>query len=163
MPTSKTLCQRYEAGGTLFSNGLDAGRYRAAVKCEMLPRAVNREGHVLTRGWAAGFGQWLFFEALEPAYACGRAARMSMDSRGYGVYEAAHEEMFCTIHNQDERVLFVGERKDPSEPEEVEILKRFVQGVKEHPWSSHWNAPTGYITAYNNGDPAKTAIQSLPL
>lgn len=163
MPTPTRLCQRYEAGTTLFSNGLHVGQYLAAVTCEVLPRAVNREGHVVTLGWAAGFGQWLFFEALEPALACGRAARMSMDCRGYGVYEAAHEQLFCTLHHQDERVLLVAERVVHSEAEEVEILKRFVQGVKEHPWSSYWNAPTGYITAYNDGTPVKTAVRSLPL
>ncbi len=46
---------------------------------------------------------------------------------------------------------------------EVEILKRFVQGVKEHPWSSHWHTPTGYITNYNRGRPVKTSRRSVPL
>lgn len=163
MPTPKMLCQRYEAGDTLFRNGLHIGQYLAAVACDVLPSPLHREGHVITRGWAAGFGQWLFFEALEPALACGRAARMSTDCRGYGIREAAHELMFCTIHAQDERVLLLGKHVQPEEPEEVELLKRFVLGVKEHPWSSHWNPPTGYITAYNNGHPAKTGVRSLPL
>jgi hypothetical protein len=47
--------------------------------------------------------------------------------------------------------------------DEVEHLKRFLQGVKEHPWSWNWHLPTGYITTHNNGRPIKTRQRSLPL
>ncbi|MEU1752664.1 hypothetical protein ABZ436_08435 [Micromonospora matsumotoense] len=47
------------------------------------------------RGYAVGFGQWFFFPALEPAIAFGRAAHMSIDCTGYGVYEAAWKVIFC--------------------------------------------------------------------
>jgi hypothetical protein len=42
---------------------------------------------------------------MAPAVAFGRAARMSLDCHGYGVYEAARDMMYCDHHRQDELVL----------------------------------------------------------
>jgi hypothetical protein len=165
MSRRKMLCQAHEQGESAFGNSLAGTKYFAVARCDVLPRAVRREDHVIVRGYAVGFGQWFFFDALEPAVAFGRAARMSYDCRGYGVYEAAQELQFCDIHDKDEIVLLVnvaGGNLDRTD-DEVETLKRFVQGVKEHPWSAHWHEPTGYITDYNNGRPAKTRRKSLPL
>jgi hypothetical protein len=142
----KMLCQLYEPGATVFDNGLDVGRYLAAVETDILPRVVHRDDRIIQRGYAVGFttygtrGQWYFFGALEPAVAFGRAARMSLDGHTYGVYEAAHDLMFCEIHDTDEQVLLVtlGARVD-RQPGEVEVLERFVQGIKEHPKSSYWH------------------------
>ncbi len=47
--------------------------------------------------------------------------------------------------------------------DEVDNLKRFVQGGKEYPWSSSWRMPTGYLTDYNNNRPIQTSKRSLPL
>jgi hypothetical protein len=165
MGQHRTLCQLHPQGASMFGNRLDAGGYFAAVACDLLPQPMTREEHVIRRGYAVGFGQWFFFTAKEPAVAFGRAARMSLDCRGYGVYEAAHEVLYCRLHHGDERVLLVSIAVEVrgSDDEEVEALKRFVQGVKEHPWSAHWHAPTGYITAYNDGKPIKTSRRSLPL
>ena len=90
---------------------------------------------------------------------------MSLDCNAWGIYPAAHELLNCGIHNVDERVLHLDLTGDMDRyaDEEVEHLKRFVQGVKENPWSSNWHPPTGYITAYNNGVPKKTRQRSLPL
>ncbi|GAA2636736.1 hypothetical protein GCM10010399_82250 [Dactylosporangium fulvum] len=113
-------------------------------------RGASGEDRIVRRGYGVGFGpngHWYFFEDIAPALAFGRAARMSLECSGYGVFQAAHELQFCLTHNADE----------------VEHLKRFVQGVKEHPWSSNWHPPAGYITAFNNGRPAQTKRRSLPL
>lgn len=161
MSDRRALCETYAAGDSVFGNRLDLGGYLAAVMCGALPRRSTADHRDVRRGYAAGFGQWLFFEAKEPALACGRAARMSLDVHGYGVYEAACEQVDCLQHGT-ERVLLVG-RSVLDEKDEVETLKRFVQAIKEHPWSSHWNPPTGYMTDYNNGQAARTGMRSLPL
>ncbi|BCJ65070.1 hypothetical protein [Polymorphospora rubra] len=163
MAFRKTSCKTYEEGATSFGNTLEAGRYFAAIDCLELPRQSNREDRIITHGYAVGFGQWFFFDALEPALAFGRAARMSTDCRGYGVYRAAHETVFCDEHQADERVLHLTGVSLDRKPDEVEPLKRFVQAVKENPWSAHWHEPTGYITDYGSGRPIKTRRRSLPL
>jgi hypothetical protein len=105
----------------------------------------------------------MFFGALEPAIAFGRAARMSMNCGSYQVRRAACETRHCLEHGLDEIALhLVGPNLDRQD-DEVEILKRFVQSVKEHPWSSHWHEPTGFLVDYNDGEPAKTRAPSLPL
>ncbi|WP_211787787.1 hypothetical protein [Prauserella muralis] len=147
-------------------NKLDDTDYYAVSACSDLPRECHREDHVIQRGAAVGFGRWFFFPATEPALAFGRAARMSLDcTSGYGVYAAAHEIKFCERHGADECVLLVditggdlARRED-----EVEALKRFVQAVKEYPWSSMWRAPTGYLTELSGGRVVTTGSGSLPL
>lgn len=162
----KFLCQLYEQGASAFGNKLDDTNYYAVVKCSDLPRKRHREDHVIRRGAAVGFGRWFFFTAREPALAFGRAARMSLDcTSGYGVYAAAQEIKFCERHHKDEFVLLVdieGGHLDRQD-DEVDDLKRFVQAVKENPWSSMWCEPTGFITDYNNGRLVKTGRKSLPL
>ena len=141
-----------------------AREYLAAVRTDELPRKKRTDAQIIRRGYAVGVGQWFFFEALEPAVAFGRAARMSLDCRGCGAYEAAHVTQFCDRHNVDERVLQINlKAKVDHAADEVEVLKRFTQGVNEHPWSARWHALTGYITDYNNGRPTKTSRRSLPL
>lgn len=163
MARRKRLCELYRQGESSHGNDLDMGRYLAAVKCDALPRPMYRDDHIVRRGYGVGFGQWFFFDAIEPAVAFGRSARMSLNCSGYGVYEAAHELALCDIHRTDERVLLVGRDVLDRRDGEVETLKRFVQGVKEHPWSSHWRPLTGYVTDYNRGRPITTRRPSLPL
>ena len=156
-------CRRYAAAGSVHHNSLTAGGYLAAVRVDELPRPMRREDHRVLHGYAVGFGQWFFFEDIAPAVAFGRAARMSFECSGYGVFAAAHDLMFCDQHRVDERVLLITGDNVDREPDEVEHLKRFVQGVKEHPWSSSWHPPTGFITEYNRGNPITTRRRSLPL
>jgi hypothetical protein len=164
MTPSTTLCQQYEQPRrSPFGNGLTLGRYVVAAACDTLPQEVHRDGHIVCHGYAVGFGEWMFFPAIEPAVAFGRAARMSLDCHGWGVYEAAQERCYCERHHQDEVVLLILISKEFDQDAEVDQMKRFVQSVKEHPWSSHWLPPTGYITDYNRGNPIKTTRRSLPL
>lgn len=167
MARKKYLCDLYEKGATVRSNKLDDTPYYAVVVCAELPRARRREDHIIRRGAAVGFGRWFFFTDRGPALAFGRAARMSLDcTGGYGVYAAAQEIKFCDRHLKDEYVLLVdltGGNLD-RQADEVEDLKRFVQGVKEHPWSSMWREPTGFITQLDHRSRVVTTDRkSLPL
>ncbi|MEV6965268.1 hypothetical protein AB0M47_09130 [Hamadaea sp. NPDC051192] len=162
------LCKLFETGDSAFGNSLTAGRYLAAAFRGQgpLPRPLRNEDHIIRQGYGVGFGpggQWYFFEDIAPALTFGRAARMSLDCSGYGVFNAAHEVMFCDDHNTDERVLhLIGGDIDRGE-DELEHLKRFVQGVKEHAWSSNWHRPTGFVYRLNDGRPTRTKQRSLPL
>lgn len=164
MAPGTRLCEQYaDSGRSPFDNRLAQGRYLAAVSCEALPREVRRDGHIVQHGYTVGFGEWMFFPAIEPAVAFGRAARMSLDCHGWGVYEAAQERRYCDRHGQDEAVMLVLIGKELDRDAELEQMKRFVQSVKEHPWSSHWLPPMGYLTDYNAGHPVTTTRRSLPL
>jgi hypothetical protein len=140
------ICERFDKGESFCKN--EIGRYYAAARVDTLPEALSSDYRIIHRGYAVGFGKWYFFEALEPALTFGRAARMSVDCRGYGVYEAAEEVMCCTEHNHDEWALHVLGRPGRSldrKGKEVEAIKRFAQCVKENPGSSYWHEPTGYL------------------
>ncbi|MCK9923643.1 hypothetical protein MXD61_17505 [Frankia sp. AgPm24] len=166
MAHGSNLCAQHVAGASWYGNGLDAGSYLAAVRAETdaLPRSCSQDDHIVRHGYGVGFGQWFFFYDLAPALAFSRSARMSLDCRGIGVYQAVHELRFCHRHNTDERVLHLaGPSITTTDEDQVAHLKRFVQGVKERPWSAAWHSPTGYITDYNNGRPVQTKRRSLPL
>lgn len=139
----KMLCETYPRSESALGNTLDARKYRAAVEVDALPQELHRDDHVVHHGYAVGIGQWFFFPAIEPALAFGRAARMSLDCPAYGVHKAAREILFCERHGEDEVVLLLtGDRVDRKDGE-VQLLRRFVQGVEEHPKSAHWHEPTG--------------------
>lgn len=46
---------------------------------------------------------------------------------------------------------------------EVISLKRFVQSVKENPWSSNWQGVSGEIRQWSVTGPVPTGRSSLPL
>ncbi len=107
----------------------------AAVACDPLPEELHREDHFIRCGYAVGFGQWFFFDAREPALVFGRAARMSLGCRAYGVYEAAHETRHCQTHEEDERVLLVNLNVSLSRADdEVVDLKRRYSEVGHRQW-----------------------------
>ena len=159
------LCRRYVRGhNARRGSSLRAGGFLAAVRVEQLPPAVRHEDRVVDRGYAVGFGQWFFFPAIEPAIAFGRAAQMSTECQGYGVYEAAVELLYCRSHGCDERVLLIsGPGLHRNRDAEIDVLKRFVQAVKENPHRPHWRSPTGYLTELVQGRPAQSHRRSLPL
>lgn len=164
MTPPKMICLRYEQGSSAWDNVLPRDCW-AAAEVDTLPDALHHDDHVVARGYAVGFGHWFFFPAIEPALAFGRAARMSAECSAYGVYEAARELQFCDEHQQDEYLLLIknGDSLD-RKPGEFDLLKRFVQGVKERPRSARWQESTGYLTEIgSNGRPVTTSRRSLPL
>lgn len=144
MSGPERLCEQYESRDlTGFSNGLTLGRYRAAVTTDELPKAAKSEKRAVSRGYAVGFGEWMFFGHVQPAVAFARAARTSHDCRGRGVYEAAREVRWCDAHG-DELLLHVRATDaglvDGSE--EVAYLKEFVRRVEQNPDTAHPMAST---------------------
>lgn len=162
MPRVKPVCQRFEASTETY-RGNHGGGFFALNRTANVPNETHSDTHIVEHGYAVDFVPWMFFWTIEPAIAFGRAARMSPDCSRYGVFRAALERQHCPEHHADEIALYVAGPNLDRRDDEVEILKRFVQSVKEHPWSSHWHEPVGFITDYNNGEPAKTSTPSLPL
>ncbi|MFE6510293.1 hypothetical protein ACFVBP_21685 [Nocardioides sp. NPDC057764] len=163
----KPICQRHTKGdSTSGGDRRELGTYYAVVKVDNLPSGSDLDDRYVRRGFAVNIqtgAPWLFFTALPPAMAFGRAARMSADCGGYSVVEAAFERQFCDEHGDDEIALLVGRGGLDRREDEVHQLKLFVQAVKENDWSSHWHEPTGYITDYNDGQPMRSRRRSLPL
>lgn len=90
--------------------------------------AVNIYGH-----------EWDFFEALAPAYAFARAARMGAGCSGFALHAAAIETLLCTDHGENERLLHLGEAMHlRTTPAELDVLKEFVAGVRANPNTSSW-------------------------
>lgn len=123
--------------------GTPSQNYEHVHFVSTLPRRRQAARHTITLGYAVGMNgdlpqSWLFFEHLEPALACGRAARMSEDICGYGVYEAAREYRFGgnirTLHVKEwGRTGSLDRKKD-----EAEALARWLKGVD--PRSAHFDA-----------------------
>ena len=131
----RSPCELYAAGHSYHDNGLDAGAYLAAVRAEKFPSEYYSDDRIVRHGYGVGIGQWYFFDDFEPAFVFGRAARMSFDCSGWGVYRAAHVTQHCLRHG-DERVLLVAESVQDRR-EEADVLKRFAQGL--HPESAYWH------------------------
>lgn len=119
-----------------------AGGYLAVTHHHELPRQVSGEGRMVRHGYAVDAGgSWYFFSDLEPAIAFGRAARMSLDCRSYGIFRAAHETQYCVQHGDERVLVFVGLPLD-RRADEPDTIARFAAGVAGHPESSYWQAPT---------------------
>lgn len=144
MSRPQPICQRFPVaqGESLWDNEL--GRYFAAWYVESVPQESCTDYRMVSHGYAVGIGKWYFFDALEPAIAFGRAARMSLDCYGYGVYEAAHETQCCPEHG-DEFALHLIRGALDRKPDEARVIRRFAQGVEENPYSAYWHEPTGFI------------------
>lgn len=158
MTRERPICERFAEGRSFFSNEL--GRYFAAERLSALPDEFSSDYRTVDHGFAVGTGKWFFFEAIEPALSFGRAARMSPDCLGYGVYAAAEEVMCCHLHNRDEWALHIAGLSLDRKGNEVVAIKRFAQCVKENPGSSYWHEPTGFI---NTDMGIRTGRRSLPL
>ncbi|GAA4924428.1 hypothetical protein GCM10023334_029120 [Nonomuraea thailandensis] len=118
----------------------------------MLPRARHTDSHRVRRGYAVGMAgtlpqMWLFFDHIEPALVCGRAARMScFDIMGYGVYEGAQEVRFDERLRRDVRTLYVldGDSLD-RHTDEAAAFTRWIAGCD--PKSSHFKPETRHRQA----------------
>lgn len=107
------------------------------VSVDRLPRARRTDSRVTTRGYAVGMGGklpqiWVFFADLEPAYAFGRAGRMStVDVTGFGVYEAVDEFRWDEDEFRDIRTLHLAldSPADKQIDDQRALLTRWVQGV----------------------------------
>ncbi len=132
------ICRKFanERGKTLHNNPV--GGYWAVLTCDVLPKERSEDGFTLCRGGAVGWGggPWGFFEALPPAAAFGRAARMSSLCSGYGVFDAVEVTAFCLKHLRDEKLLLIGDQVERDRLDE--LITQFAQSVKRHPETAHW-------------------------
>lgn len=158
MSARGSICQRLANGESVHGNNL--GGYHAAVRVEKLPPQIRKEDRNIVHGYAVGYGGWLFYTALVPAYVAARSLRMSEDVHGVGVFRAACEVRFCGIHKQDERALHIAvgeyvpgvygggttmdtERKQ-EEREEGVMYRYFAKVASENPQYSSWAGINGY-------------------
>ena len=139
-------CRRYASTSSdvLWAGGPagPVGRYSAVVRGTELPkpsRSVSAHGFAVRT-----IISWYFFDALAPAIALGRAARMSSDCHGFMIVRAAVEYMYCATHVDDEFVLHVAHGDDAwrqSSDIALAELKRFVRSCEENPSRSSWVEP----------------------
>lgn len=115
---------------------------RPAVRyTNSLPRASRSEHRIVSRGYAVVTGGghlddlWLFFSHLEPAYAYGRAARMSEFITSWDVFPAAFETQFDAARGTDTEHLLVDDRTSLRDRGDG-LLAAWVKNVRSD--SSHW-------------------------
>jgi hypothetical protein len=115
--------------------------YEDVVEVDRLPRQVTSDGLGVRHGYAAriGEGLWFFFDALLPALAFGRAARMSVQCSSYDVWRAADQVRYHPGRG-DVRTLYVTGATLDRAPGEKEQLQRWADGID--PTSAHWHGPT---------------------
>lgn len=108
-----------------------------------LKRPYHSGGLIRERGYAVSLeGAWFYFPALEPAYAFGRAGRMSLQVGSWGIVEAVTEAK-AKPRGGDTRTLYLLEGSSVRNHDPVwerELLHRFANGVR--PDSSHWHNST---------------------
>lgn len=116
-------------------------RYDEIVEVEQLKGPYNGLAISRLNGYAVELqGEWFWFPAIEPAYAFGRAGRMSAQVGSWAVYEAATEARWDDRLARDVFSLyFVGASIVSGDPAtDRQLLAAFVSGVD--PRSSHWRA-----------------------
>lgn len=112
--------------------------YDEVIEVERLKRQSNRPGISRSNGYAVALeDEWFWFPAIEPAYAFGRAGRMSAQVGSWGLFEAATEARWSDGLRRDVLTLYV---RCSGAPRDVEtdrrLLTAFVDGVD--PCSSYW-------------------------
>lgn len=113
----------------------------AIVEVDSLPKATTSTGRLCTRGYLVTLDdEPFFFEALEPAYAFGRAGRMSAQVHSWGLNPAAFESRFDRDLGGDVRTFYVlggqNTRMEIFPEQDRATLTAFANGAD--PSSSHW-------------------------
>ncbi|MFE2540996.1 hypothetical protein [Actinacidiphila glaucinigra] len=109
--------------------------YNHVHAAKVLPPARDADNHQVVHGYAVGMGGprlpqlWMYFEDLAPAVVYGRAARMSPDVRGYGIYHAAREERVDWDAERRVITLHVTGRFLDRQAGEADILQEWIRGV----------------------------------
>ncbi|MGO2750526.1 MAG: hypothetical protein ACTIA6_10790 [Pseudoclavibacter sp.] len=108
--------------------------YEHIVEGDALPRPRADDSWTRERGYAVELrgDDWLFFTALEPAYAYGRAGHISAQVSGCSVREAVFEVMTDPRTGHEERtlhLLFGADHANRSAASDEKLLRAFVSGV----------------------------------
>ncbi|PPF42025.1 hypothetical protein C5B85_17680 [Pseudoclavibacter sp. AY1F1] len=134
--------------GAQSSTGAASGRacksnadYDHIVERDTLPRPRAGDSWTRERGYAVKLSgdDWLFFTALEPAYAYGRAGRMSTRATSWSVREAVIEVKLDQSTGHEERtlhLLFGADHAYRSKASDRKLLSDFVAGVTGR--IAHW-------------------------
>jgi len=115
--------------------------YDDVLDVDQLPRQATSDRLGVRHGYAAhiGAGLWFFFDALLPALAFGRAARMSVQCSSYDVRRAA-DQVRHHAGRGDVRTLYVTGANLDRAPGEKQQLQRWADGID--PTSAYWHGPT---------------------
>lgn len=116
--------------------------YDHIVNVSTLKRPITLPHLERANGYAVQLESvWFWFPAIEPAYAFGRAGRMSAQVGSYAVIAAATEVRFDPKLDRDVRTLYLlsDGMVDRGAKNDRELLARFVDGVDSR--SSHWTRP----------------------
>lgn len=115
--------------------------YDHIVEGDTLPRQRAGDSWIRERGYAVELSgdDWLFFATLEPAYAYGRAGRMSAQANSWSVREAVFEVKLDPTTGHEERtlhLLFGADHAHRSKASDRKLLSDFVAGVtgRVAPW-----------------------------
>lgn len=108
--------------------------YDHIVESDTLPRPRAGDSWTRERGYAVELSgdDWLFFAALEPAYAYGRAGRMSAQANSWSVREAVFEVKLDEATGREVRslhLLFGADHAHRSKASDRKLLSDFVAGV----------------------------------
>jgi hypothetical protein len=113
--------------------------YDEVIEVDGLKKPRNGAGISRLNGYAVELeGQWFWFPSVEPAYAFGRAGRMSAQVGSWDIREAATEARWDEKLARDVfRLYIVTARSVPRDPAtDRRLLAAFASGVD--PRSSHW-------------------------
>lgn len=119
------------------------------IRTDTLPSLVTRASLERYRQVALELEEhWIPFPALEPAYACGRAAGMSGRVDHWLLYDAVVEARFDTSLDRDVVTLYVKEGApslvgydETGDASDTALLYRFAAGVD--PRSNYWPGSIG--------------------
>ncbi|WP_426302959.1 hypothetical protein [Arthrobacter sp. R-11] len=118
--------------------------YDVVVEVPTLKGEYHSDRLVRERGYAVNLdGAWYFFSALEPAYAFGRAGRMSLQVGSWTIVDAVTEVRFDGLERGDVRTLYLlkdASLRDHDAERDHEVLRRFADGVRAN--SAHWHKPS---------------------
>lgn len=116
-------------------------KYDRIVHVDRLKSRLNRLGITRLNGYAVDLeGHWFWFPAVEPAYAFGRAGRMSAQVGSWGIVEAATEARYDHSLDRDVFTLYIrkGGYVSRDADNDRELIIRFAAGIDSR--SSHWEA-----------------------
>lgn len=113
--------------------------YISVIEVERLKQPYEAVGLSRSNGYAVMLeNEWFWFSALEPAYAFGRAGRMSAQVGSWGLFEAATEARYDDRLGRDVFTLYYVSASVVSGDSATDrrVLAAFVSGVD--PRSSQW-------------------------
>lgn len=114
------------------------------VSTEDLPAPRHSETRSVLHGYAVQHSGshksgWLFFDAPEPAYVYGRAARMARGCTNWEIRHAAREMMFDHKLGRDVSTLYLGDKASIRQPREGDSLATVWRNALT-PHDSNWAA-----------------------